>query len=1444
MVDQPLGAQDTVEPLGTEDSQPTVAEDNYGYEREKSMTAYLLTRRDDATFVEGMQKLTQTGLQRLTEEAQFGVDVANEREQRRASDFQEKLSDVYNNPDLAYNYVVAAADPEIDINDFRYNINTEIGLEVLSRLQKQEGTGATDAVLDFGSFILRDSTFGIGYNVTMGSETAGIELAQRRLTMKPSEFKVWFEGYAQEIMSQGLRDGNSWNIDQLMNELTNNGYDPSSGLNAVFGLLDLGGVVTSGFKLAKAGSRAASVIGRTAILTTANDAAEVAVQKLAKEIDEEVLTDVGPSILNHNKNDVSISQSVYSRILGENRLVRKVQELTEAGTFGKVLDPEAAAKSISDIKEAAAREFRATTGYRVYDTKLTTDNLGNYSVNLELGNYKGEAYQYTKAGNVPKNLQEKADSLGGVIVPVDPQNPKSGFVINIKQNLNTNKLVDNIAINELDTVITNAFGRVIGNKYTSSASLRGVEALDVAAKRSEAGASLLQSIFKQEASKISRLKAAERARLNIITELRDGKNATRKEWYTETEFRQDYRARFNEEPSQKIVDAYNATVTISDAAWLLKTNQVFRKYVANGYKGIDVNGIIVPARAVDGSTIKATDRVLDSRFGGDVLKSDLRGGAKVTYYKLDKPLDNGIEYVADPKTVKELEPWEVMGYNAGGPRLNPRARYFVVTGSGKRMKTLLTAVTEKQAKIAQAQIDEIVRNSDNLTDDIIQRNNDWNPEIQTVKQFEEFAAENNWKLDAESPIAYKQRDGAVLDTIDDAGDIAAKMNMEEYVLADMRRGNKVLPDFGGGSTYNVDSVTAVQQQFGSVANEYAFNVATQKAIVGWVETARKIPTIKLPTNVADTDYRNLFLRAEITGTDATSTRMREIRAIEMRRMNMKSEASLGLQRLGEGIAEYVFDLGEGSFAKRFLQSETVEGLIKDPSSALLKLNFTTAFGFLNFSQLLVQSMHATSIMLVSKQGLKGASMAFQMRSLVHAAPEVAEEGLRRAAKHYGYSYEKMREIYDYVRTSGRDVIEGDAVELGTGAAYGISGWGGDSYKLSAIDTAMYNTTKFGKAAMDKGLYFYRAGERAARMTGIYTAAAEYVAKYPERNLLSEHARNWIAKREANLSLNMTTTSRGFAQSGAMRVPTQWLSYNLRAMEAIFVGRGFTKMERARLAASLTLMYGLSGFGAERAAEEIGQMFGIGEDSAMFTALKWGVIDGTMDALLPEGQGEGRVGTGLAKRLSVVQGIKDTYNKITGGQFLEVVGGPSYSIAGNLMGSVVGTVGSMVSGDPVLLTEDLLQLVRQPSGLDNVAKAYGIFNNGMYVSKTGAAVPSQMTVSEGIMALFGVNNLKATEWYDAQTKAFTDASKLRDYRSWANRKSEIAWRYINNGDTERGIALLGELRAHIATSGFSPEQQASLGRSVMTQDENAFDRLIDQVLSYDRQAAQRIAAVQR
>jgi hypothetical protein len=1457
MIQRPIGEEE-IRPIGEQ----TVAleQQQPADPLQRDLNNYLLTRDENAPEGAGYARLSRMSVDNLIESSLFTEEMQEDRVQRRTADMQEKLQDTFTYPDLAYDYLISAADPEVDLNDFRYSVNTANGLELVRRLRAEEEAagGVVDAVIDFGAFILRESTTGIPYNLARGSEEFGREFAQRRLTMRPSEFLQWLEGYAQEVMTQGPRDQNAWNIDQLENELVNEGYDPAAGLNQAFAILDLTGLVGGAAKLARAGTRAATTIGRTAVTEGVEEAAEVATERLSRIVEEDVLADVGPQTLNPNRNEVGISQSAYSRIMRENTLVKEIQDLTRAGTFGKVADEAEVAQRLAPTIDKVVTEFISRTGYRVYQTGLKTDNLGNFAVNLDIGTAKGGTYKATPSGDIPANVQEKARQLGGVAQFVDPENKASGIVISVRNNISTTKFIDDIDIFELEDIETNIIANLMNNPVFTSSTARGVDALSVAAQRGEAGASKLMGVFGKRAEVITKLNATERARMTVITNLRDGAGTSQlREWWSSEDFVKHYQSRFGSRPSQKEIDAYEATVEISDAAWILKSNSIFRQYLDLDYKAIETgNGVFMPAKQIRAGSVAADARVTDLATGVRLLKREL-GEADDVFYKLDRAMDDGTEYVVNPTTLRELDPADVMGYNAGGPRVNPEARYFVVTDNGTRMKTLLTARTEKQAKIAQLQIDNIRQAQQNgtLTDDVIRANNDWNPDIQTVTQYDEFALANNWRFADDVPVAYKQRDQPVIvaDRAIRDGSIEQQMSVYDFAQTSMRRGNQVLPDFGGGAAYNVDTITAVQQQFASVANKYAFNVYTQKAMVGWVETAKKTGRATFPAGIHPSDYRNLFLRAEVSGNDATSARLREVRNIERRRMGIDSELGEQMTLLGERIAEYVFDAADSKMAKTLrlstaLRSDFVQGLIMDPSSALLRVGFTTVFGFFNFAQLLVQSIHAVSIAAISKQGIKGAAMAMTLRGMYHTTPEALEEGLKRAARYYNFSPEKMREVYDYVRTSGRDVIEGEAVELGTGAEYGFTKFRGQDMRLSALDRALYNGTKYGRKLMDQGLRFYRAGERASRMTGVYTAIAEYVEKFPARSLTSEHARNWITRREQNLTLNMTTASRGFGQAGLARVPTQWLSYSFRAMEAIFVGRGFTRGERARLATSLTAFYGLSGFGAERAAEEIAEMFGIEQDSAAYTTLKWGVIDGVMDFLLAEGaEDTGRVGTGLAPRLSVVQGMKQLYNDVMTGSFLEVIGGPSGQIGASLVDAGVNVFGSLISNQPMTLTNDVLELVRQPSGIDNVFKAVGIFNNGLLVSKSGVPIPAEMSPTEGILALFGVATLKQTEWYTTRTQVFADERAVNTFRREMNNRAETAYRLMQNGDERsirRGLELLAEVNAQITFSGLSPEQMMSIRRSVASQDEDQFNRLMQTLLRYDREAATSLQTVLR
>ena len=109
------------------------------------------------------------------------------------------------------------------------------------------------------------------------------------------------------------------------------------------------------------------------------------------------------------------------------------------------------------------------------------------------------------------------------------------------------------------------------------------------------------------------------------------------------------------------------------------------------------------------------------------------------------------------------------------------------------------------------------------------------------------------------------------------------------------------------------------------------------------------------------------------------------------------------------------------------------------------------------------------------------------------------------------------------------------------------------------------------------------------------------------------------------------------------------------------------------------------------------------------------------------------------------------------------------------------------------------------------------------------------------------SLKQTEWYTTQTQVFADERQLSTFRRELNRRSEVAYRYMqsdNENDVRRGLEILAEIDAQIAFSGFSPQIQQSLRRSVATQDEEQFNRTIQRLLRYDMQAAGRLESVLR
>ena len=1393
---------------------------------------YLATGLDDVDMAEAKSHVAQNAglvVQGIIDEA-FGVQRDPAQLTGQINNEQSKVGSFLETPDFYYEQALATRKPDVSEADVRLATNERIAYELLAELRAQEsaGDGVTDVVLDFGAFILRESTVGIVENLTDRTERRGTEILWHKINDTPSEFKAYMQNLVEESRAESLRNDSIWSVMQLEDEVYSAGYDKDKNIKKAFALIDLvgaGEIAGAGLKLARGAAKSTTKVGKVAAMDGIQEASETAVNTVKSRIDPEVATDALPGSLNPHKQSVSASEGWYARAMQENALVKRIDNLYKSGAMGKVVDDAVVeAKITSKIDE-----FAAKVGAPIVRSELKALELGRAQLVMQFGKQSGLPYKRLSAA---ENLAAKVP--GSKAVPVDKDDLAKGYVVEKAENVNKLEMVEAINPDELlameGGILRSTAGKFFGGEIMGSSATRGVERLTALSQMGEASTAAIKREFKQAAKPIESVSLQQRADINaIVGRLRDDPaEAARRSWYSEEEFKNLYKEYTGQAADQKVVDAYNATVEISDAAGVIKANNLFRRYLDLDYKTLEVmDGVRAPAKTVQASKLSADDLVFDGEMGATFRFSNLDEGYG-EIYKLDKPVMDGVEYVVKPKGIRELDPVDVMGYNAGGSRLNPDANFFV-TMAGTRLKALLTAFSEAEAKVAAEQINNIrsAWRSGTLTDDVLRANNKWNPELETVGELEEFMKSHKWDLSKEGDIAYKNRDGDLIQSADVADDAASMgMRVDEYIDNDMRRMDTVLPNFGGGKAVNLDPVSAIGQQFESASMEFAHHAYTHNAMIGWVKEAQRRGRSWFRGDIPPTDYRNLFRTAEITGDDAFARRMREIHAIESRRMGVKSKATQAMDSMGKQVSEFVFDK---------FGAKTKLG---DPSNQLLTVGYQSAFGFMNVSQVFIQASHAMTIMAASPvHGSKAAGLALITRSLTNATTEAVDEAAKRMSKYYGMSVDDTKEIMEFVRTSGRDIVDGDAVEMGTGVGYGISGFGGESYNPSVLQKAWYSTKKAGSAALDVGLMPFNAGERLARRTGILTAILEFKAKNPGIPLNSDMARRWITTREQNLTFNMTTGSRPAIQSGVMRVPTQWLSHTFRAMETVFVGRGFTKAERARMFAAMVPMYGLAGFGAASAAGYLGEKLGMSEDSAMFTTLKWGLIDGLTDWLMPDTVG--KQGTGLAPRLTPVGAVLETYRNITEGNFMEVAMGPSGGIASDIYGAASRSFSSLIHGRDVMLTEDILRVIRQPSGVDNVAKAYGIFNNGVYRSKNGVTIPGEMSPTDGIMTLFGVTTLKQTEWYNAKNEMFRSSKKFTDYRKEINREAEVAFAYLKDDETrDRGIEMIDELHAKITLSGFAPQQVAQLRKAIRTQLEDEWvtlqDSLLQQQRIYDQQ----------
>ena len=371
---QPIDyTEDSMAPIDEELGEVVTQEDT-----EQSIQEAFMSTGQDVSPSEAKEMLFQSAnpIEALIRDKFYTEEMQAEELERAYKGAELKSNDFFDNPDFFYEQAKGFSNDDVGALDIRAAINSRIEQRILEDLSAQEETGVLDAILDFGAYVLRESTIGVPEALTDRTERLGTQLVFNKLNMKPSEYKEWFQQTVDEVMQEGIRDNDANKIDWLKSVVEGNGYDRDSNIKKAFAIVDLiglGELGTVGFKLARTASKPTTRIGRIAELEGPEQAARIGEGIALRNIDPEVSADLGPRVINPHAPKVATPEGWYSRALKENQLADDIASIYKSGAMGRIVDQDTIRASVS----STISKFRQRVDNPVYRSDLEETGFGN-----------------------------------------------------------------------------------------------------------------------------------------------------------------------------------------------------------------------------------------------------------------------------------------------------------------------------------------------------------------------------------------------------------------------------------------------------------------------------------------------------------------------------------------------------------------------------------------------------------------------------------------------------------------------------------------------------------------------------------------------------------------------------------------------------------------------------------------------------------------------------------------------------------------------------------------------------------------------------------------------------------------------------------------------------------------------------------------------------------
>lgn len=1058
-----------------------------------------------------------------------------------------------------------------------------------------------------------------------------------------------------------------------------------------------------------------------------------------------------------------IDQSIPAQRAARQELITELGRMNKQGMLGRSINPE----QISTIAQQQADETLKRLGLGQYDINLRRlDNFDNYFWTVEIGRQDGTPWTRL-------DIAEKvATQFNGRVVRAGDE----GYKVEISRNVNLSGHVEGY---DLLLERHKFLGDLLG-----SASRREQIRLSALADQMVGNNALMSQVFEPYRQAIKGLKREEGTVMDqFFLQYRDGALSNVRQAPDPHVFYAYYRAHFNKAPSQTVINAYDAAIQLNDAAWKLAADRNLKRVQNSGYElAAKISGSDYILKPVSLTDLAVDDLVLDVATGTLKLKDQL--STPVPVYRTND-IVHGTIFVVNPKQVRPIVHSDVLPYNFGGPRTNADAQWFLLEEKSFTLanrKTIasspdavLVARTEKEINLAAEQINKIRAarkeyQAGNLTrqqmDDIVAENNTFNRDLQTLEDFSAWASRVNLR---EGKLATKARN-AHLEEVDPGFNLRTGAQGPETLGIDpdllrFSRKDKPLFEFGVGDTYNPDPLSLITNQFSSEAHFLANRSYIETAMEGWVKTARNSADVS--NMLPGKDFIRAFMNARIDNPKTLSgKRLQAARNRILRRLNAPTSLSAWWDNQVESVSSALHNAGVLQKIPRWARLGTY-----DPSQTLMSAGFYTKFGFLNWDQFILQGFHVAAITAASpRYGSIGASMANMIRLAAGMDTATTTTMARRMAKAFNLTTDEVDDIIRLVRESGRLQVSNELIELG-----------GNQRILSQ------NMLTRG---LDRTTFFFKEGERHSRTASLITAFLEYKAKFPKADLFSDHFRAWVARRDNELTFNMTGAGRSALQANSiMKVATQWTSYTLRAMETVFFNKNMTAAERLRLGVYLLPMWGLTGLGIGGSAAYIADSMGFDlrteEGQNAYSFLKYGVIDGLFNYM-------GIDNTAASVRFAPLGGVSRLIYDWSSQPAATTILGPSGSIVYDMGVPFFDMVGNVMHGRISMAALDFERLSRNITTVDKLTIAGLIYRNKLYRTKSGRTLPTSLGDQEFVTnVILGFPIKEVQEFYSSKSAVWWEQQAIQALGEEMNVYIDRAFRSAADGDMETASQLFEE-----------------------------------------------------